>query len=158
MRRSDREITRIDELLSVMQRCDVCHIGLNAENVPYIVPLNFGVETHGEKITLYFHSAKEGRKLELVRSDNRASFVMDTARSLWANKDACRATMEYESVMGTGLVFFVSDPAEKERALSLLVAHYMGEEVFTINSAVTARTEVLKLEVETVTGKRNIKE
>ena len=44
MRRSDREITDEQELLQVISECDVCRLALNDEEVPYILPLNFGEE------------------------------------------------------------------------------------------------------------------
>ena len=47
MRRSDREITDEQELLHVISECDVCRLALNDEEVPYILPLNFGEEVSG---------------------------------------------------------------------------------------------------------------
>ena len=47
MRRSDREITDEQELLQVISECDVCRLALNDEEVPYILPLNFGEEVSG---------------------------------------------------------------------------------------------------------------
>ena len=46
MRRKDREITDVDEMINIMKKCDTCAIALNDEETgfPYIVPLNFGME------------------------------------------------------------------------------------------------------------------
>ena len=82
MRRKDREITDIAEIIGVMKKCDVCRLGLNDNGYPYILPLNFGMEVNGEKITLYFHSALEGHKVGLIQADNRASFEMDCGHEL----------------------------------------------------------------------------
>ncbi len=60
MRRSDREITDEQELLQVISECDVCRLALNDEEVPYILPLNFGEEVSGGRLYLYFHGAAEG--------------------------------------------------------------------------------------------------
>ena len=73
MRRSDREITDRNEILQVMERCDVCRLALNDGEYPYILPLNFGMEQAGEQIILYFHGATEGKKLNLIARDPRAS-------------------------------------------------------------------------------------
>lgn len=62
------------ELLEIMRRCDVCRLALNNEGYPYIVPMNFGLSVDEDKISLIFHSALEGMKLDLIRKDNRASF------------------------------------------------------------------------------------
>ncbi len=40
MRRSDREITDFQEIIAIMNRCDVCRLGLvDSNGYPYIVPL-----------------------------------------------------------------------------------------------------------------------
>ena len=63
MRRSDREIKNIEEIMAVMRQCDVCRLALNDDGYPYIVPLNFGFTEDDGKIELFFHSAAEGHKL-----------------------------------------------------------------------------------------------
>ena len=60
MRRSDREITDFQELITVMRGCDVCRLALHDEPYPYILPLNFGLEVDGETVRLYFHGANTG--------------------------------------------------------------------------------------------------
>ena len=42
MRRSDREIRDITEILAVIDRCKVCRLGFQDTNGVYIIPLNFG--------------------------------------------------------------------------------------------------------------------
>ena len=44
MRRADREIKEFDEMIQVIEKCDVCRIALNDEEYPYILPLNFGMQ------------------------------------------------------------------------------------------------------------------
>ena len=51
MRRSDREITDFQELITVMRGCDVCRLALHDEPYPYILPLNFGLEVDGETVS-----------------------------------------------------------------------------------------------------------
>ena len=72
MRRSDREVTDFGELIAIMEKCDVCRLGLNQEGYPYLLPLNFGMKVEGESVELYFHGADEGRKYELIEADPRA--------------------------------------------------------------------------------------
>lgn len=82
MRRNDREITNFEDILSIMEQCDVCRLALNDTDVPYILPLNFGMERKDEQIYLYFHGASEGRKYELLAQNNTVSFEMDCAHRL----------------------------------------------------------------------------
>lgn len=77
MRRSDREITDFQELITVMRGCDVCRLALHDEPYPYILPLNFGLEANGGTVRLYFHGADTGTKYDLIARNPNASFEMD---------------------------------------------------------------------------------
>ena len=102
MRRKDREVTDLSEIIEIMKNCDVCRLAMNDDGFPYILPLNFGMAVNGDKITLYFHSALEGYKVGLIRKDNRASFEMDCKHELQYFEDKGYCTMAYESVIGRG--------------------------------------------------------
>ncbi len=151
MRRSDREITTRSEIIEVMERCDVCRIALNGDGYPYILPLNFGMETDGEQITLYFHGAATGTKYDLIARDDRVSFEMDCGHALVSDFAARTCTMEYQSVIGTGRLELLPEE-EKLHALTVLVRHY-HKEGFPVDPAVMPHTVVMRLTVEQVTGK-----
>lgn len=151
MRRSDREIKDINEIIKVIEKCDVCRLALNDDNYPYIIPLNFGMQLINGKIILYFHGATEGKKYELIKKDKRASFEMDCSHRLVTDVDKGSCTMEYESVIGNGIVEILSE-TEKYEALCILMKHYHKED-FLFDKAVISKTTVLKLVVENITGK-----
>ncbi len=151
MRRGDREITDLQEQIAVMERCDVCRLALNAQEVPYILPLNFGMEVKGEQVILYFHGASEGTKHELIAMDNRVSFEMDCGHELILDDEKQTCSMTYESIIGRGLIETVPD-REKLHALECIMAHYRQEE-FPIPEAVIPATCVFKLIVSGMTGK-----
>lgn len=155
MRRSDREIKEMDEIIQVMEKCDVCRLALNDEEYPYILPLNFGMQTDNGQIILYFHGAREGKKYELIEKDNRVSFEMDCDHQLFTEEAKGNCSMAYESVIGRGRIEKVSDD-EKDYALGQLMKHYHKED-FLYNKAMVPQTVVLKLVVEYVSGKRRIK-
>lgn len=152
MRRSDREIKDINDIIQVMERCDVCRLALNDEEYPYILPLNFGMKTEDGQIVLYFHGANEGKKYELIAKDNRASFEMDCSHNLVTDISKGSCTMEYESVIGRGRIQMIPDD-EKYEALCILMKHYHKED-FAFNKAVMTHTTVFKLVVEQLSGKR----
>jgi hypothetical protein len=158
MRRSDREITDRNEILGVMEKCDVCRLALNdAEyGYPYILPLNFGMKADGEQIVLYFHGASEGRKYKLMAKDNRVSFEMDCGHQLVLDEASGNCTMNYESVIGRGRIEIAREE-EKEEALRILMRHYR-EEDFPYNKAVVPQTMILRLTVEEIGGKRRKKQ
>lgn len=151
MRRSDREIKEFKEIVSIMEKCDVCRIALNNNGYPYILPLNFGMKVEGDQIELYFHGAMEGTKYNLIAKDNRASFEMDCGHRLVTEIEQGNCAMDYASVIGQGYIEILSDD-EKYDALCILMNHYHQEE-FPFNKAIMPQTKVFKLVVEKVTGK-----
>lgn len=153
MRQKNREIKEFNEIIEVMKSCDVCRLALNDGGYPYILPLNFGMEVVDGKLNLYFHSALEGHKVDLIKKDNRASFEMDCRHQLQYFEEKGYCTMSYESVIGRGRIRIL-DEEEKMDALMKLMDHYhMGKEAY-FNPAAIPRTLVYVLEVEKITGKR----
>ena len=153
MRKSEREIKDMQDIVSVMRKCDVCRLALNDGDFPYIIPLNFGMTYEDGVIELIFHSALEGYKLDLIRRDNRASFEMDCGHQLQYFEDRGYCTFAYESVIGRGHITILDDDA-KAAALDELMRHYHGGEAVYYDSAALSRTTVYKLTVEKITGKR----
>lgn len=142
------------EIVGIVAKCDVCRIAVNGDDGwPYVVPLNFGYDVVDGVLTLYFHSALAGRKHELIAADNRATFEMDCGHELVSVRERGYCTMNYESVIGRGHIFYVEDEAEKAAALAAMTDRYHAEH-FEYNRAALPRTSVYKLVVESVTGKR----
>lgn len=152
MRRKDREITEEAQLREIMRRCDVCRVALHDEPFPYIVPMNFGVSGEGEPLSLYFHCAREGHKLDLLRKNRHVGFEMDCAHRLVAGRRACDTTMEYQSVCGNGLLEQCGE-WEKAAGLSRVMAHYCGEQPYEFDEKLLRQTTVLRLTVNTITAK-----
>lgn len=153
MRRKDREITEIEKIVDIMKKCDVCRLALFDEEYPYIVPLNFGVQFDGEKIELFFHGANMGKKLSLINENNKAGFNMDCSHKLITGDKACDYTMEYESVIGQGIITILSD-ADKIAALDSIMRNYSKDNNFEYNDNYVKAVTVFKLSVTGVTGKQ----
>ena len=152
MRRKDREITDFHEIIEIIKKCDVCRIALNDEEFPYIVPLNFGLDVEGEQVYFYFHAAMEGKKLELIEKDNRATFEMDCDHRFILYEERMSCTMGYASVIGHGYIENVAEEDQNE-ALKILMRQYHAED-FKFNTNMMKATTVLKMTVLDMTGKR----
>ena len=155
MRRHDREITDKNEILEIMNLCDVCRLAFKDGAYPYILPLNFGIEEKDGHIILYFHSALEGYKTELIKRDNRVSFEMDCKHELKYDEGKGYCTMAYESVIGRGRVEVLPDE-EKANALRKIMGHYHRSEDTYFSPAARPRTLVYMLMIEEMTAKRKI--
>ena len=151
MRRKDREITNKEDLIKVMEKCDVCRIALNHDGYPYILPLNFGMAVREDKVELYFHGALEGMKYELMARDNRAGFEMDCGHRLVMEEDKGSCGMEYESVIGRGHMDRVPDSEKYEGRCIIMGKCHKLEDPF--NKAAMPQTKVFKLVVESMEGK-----
>ncbi|MDR2070997.1 MAG: pyridoxamine 5'-phosphate oxidase family protein [Treponema sp.] len=155
MRRKDREVTGVENLLEIIQDCAVCRLGMADEGRPYVVPLNFGYEYRDDTLILYFHGAREGKKIDILKKNNYACFEMDTAHQPTRGDRACNYGFNYASIIGFGTVEFIEEKAEKVRALNLLMKHQTGEDRdFTYPEAGLQATAVYRLTAETFTGKR----
>ena len=87
MRRHDREVTDFNEMIRIIEKCDVCRLALNDGDDPYILPLNFGVELKDDRVILYFHGADSGKKYDLLAKDNRVSFEVDCSHRLVSDRE-----------------------------------------------------------------------
>jgi len=152
MRRKDREIVNIDEILEIVKKCGVCRLALIGEEYPYIVPMNFGFEYQDQQIIIYLHCANEGKKLELIKKNNKVSFEMDCSHKLIQGDTPCDCTMEYESVIGNGNIEIMHE--NKEKALTSLMKHYSNEESFNFSEKMLQVTNTLKITVKKITAKR----
>ncbi len=154
MRRKDREITDLNEIRNILSEASVCRLGFydkEADEV-YMVPMNFAWELCEGALTLYFHSAREGRKLDLLESRPRVSFELDCRHELVSHETPCEYGFRYACVMGTGEAALLTEPKEKARALSLLMEQQTGKPI-TVTEPMTASVAVICVTVKHYTCK-----
>lgn len=151
MRRKDREVTAPSEIAEIMSRCGILRLAMNTDTVPYILPVNFGMEPDG--LTLYIHGAMNGTKYEVLKMDSRASFEMDCSTELELNTEDHECSMTYESVIGWGVIDELTNENDKRHALKMLMKQYHAED-FPFSDGPLPRTRVLRLTVQQRTAKR----
>ena len=168
MRRKDREIKECDEIIDVLSRCKVLHLALISDGKPYAVPVNFGFAVHEsegqKKLTLYFHGAGEGKKLDAIKANPQVSFCAETSVEASGPQDAnaCKWTCFYESVIGFGTATLVEDPKERTAGLDTIMLHNgykipFGIKTIAYSAMALAHTAVVKIEIDEITGKRHLK-
>ena len=149
MRRSEREIKDREAIDAIIRQCLVCRLGLSDGEEPYIVPLCFGYD--GE--ALYFHSASDGRKIDILRKNSRVCFEFDIPEGMREAEEGCRWWIKYRSVIGFGTAEIVDDQEDKKKALGIIMAQYSGRKYVFPEDAV-ARTAVIKVAIARITGKQ----
>lgn len=155
MRRAERMVENEQQILEVLEECKVCRIGLNDNGRIYIVPLNFGYCYEQGKLTLYFHGASEGRKLDVIRGNSSVGFEMDGRHDLVEGKLACQYSYYFSSIIGNGSANIVEEQEEKSKALGLIMHHMTGREFreFETNKKLTETVTIIKLTAEEFTCK-----
>ena len=156
MRRSDREIVDSGKMDEIISRCHCCRLGFYDGEEVYIVSLNFGFCRQERNRHFYFHSAKEGRKIELITKAPKVSFELDTGYALQPGETACQHSARYQSVMGVGRVSLVEDAREKEAALQLIMQHNTGKGDWAFSPAMLDCVCVFQLEVEKISCKEHV--
>lgn len=154
MRRHDREVTDIHEIQTWFDDFDVCRLGFVDNKYAYIVPLNFGV-SFTPRFELYFHSAKEGKKINLMMQHPYVSFELDGRHRLIKAEQACNVSMSYISVMGQGVLEVIHDLNEKKEALLKIMEHNTHQKDWTFNEHSLERVFVYKLTVDSYSAKQH---
>ena len=152
MRRKEREITDIATIESIIRRSDTCRVALVDGDEPYLVAMNFGY-LNGDKPLVYFHCAPEGRKLDIIRKNNKAAFLFDTDHLLVGGEKACDFTMKYSSVAGKGILSVVTSNEERNLGMNCIMKQYTGNGDYSFSPSTFSRTTILKLEIQEMSGK-----
>ena len=150
MRRKRQQIDDIAELEEIIREAAVCRLALIDGGSPYIVPLSFGYRDNA----LYFHSAGEGRKMDLLRSHPEVCFELESRVEILKGKTACSWGVSYRSIVGYGRAVFVAGAGGKQRALDIIMAHY-SDDKFDYSKKDLDRTTVFKVVISSMTGKRS---
>lgn len=151
MRRSDKEIVDENVIIDIMTKSRICRLGFIDNGEAYIVPVGFA---YSEGV-IYVHSAHSGRKMDILKQNNRVSFEIEYYTEIIEGEKPCDWTMKYRSVMGRGTVVIENDAAAKKAGLDLIMRKYGAKGELVYDEAVLACMTLLKLTVESVTGKQS---
>lgn len=149
MRKKDREITDKGEIEQVLRRARTLRLAMCRDNLPHITPMSYGYADG----VIWMHSSPVGHKVEILKANPRVAFEVETDVEYIPALAACDYTVRYQSVVGHGTVQFVTDPAEKLAGLDLIMAHYSAGR-WEFPERIVAITTVLKLPIDSMTGKR----
>ncbi len=148
MRRKDRERDE-NFALAVADKCEYAVVSMvDTEGKPYCIPLS--IVRDGKYI--YFHCAKEGFKMDCLRSNNNVciSCVCNTKNV------PEEFTTEFESAIIRGKAFEVTENEEKIHALKLICLRYAESNMAEFEGAIERSlscTGIWKIEIEEITGK-----
>ena len=151
MRRKDKEVSELEQIEEIINGANICRLGLYDNGKVYIVPMSFGYANR----KLYFHSAKEGRKIEILKSNPNVGFEIDIDLGLVSHEVACDWSNKFKSVIGIGQASFVEDSNQKITALNIIMQNYSDAE-FQFPEGALSSTLVFMIDIEEMTGKQSI--
>ncbi len=148
VRRQERLLPE-EEALRLLKEGEYGVLSLTTPEGAYGIPISF-VWDGGNRI--YFHCAPEGRKLQAIDHSPKASFCIVGRTCV----QSAKFTTLYESVVVSGTVCTGLTAEERMHALELILDKYSpaDKEVGMKYAAGSfARTEIIRLDMEQVSGK-----
>lgn len=149
----EREITDLNEIIGILDRAKIVHVGMIDGNLPYVVPMNYGYIMENKKLILYLHGAKVGRKLDVIKNNPNVFIEIDTDIVPFEGVNACQYGVSYSSVMGEGVAEIVEDIEEKKQGLSVLMKTQTNKD-FVFSEKMVNVVSVIKITVSDFTAKR----
>ncbi len=148
MRKKEKEVKDIQEIESIIRKCQLCRLAMSVDNRPYIVPLNFGYKDNA----LYFHTGHYGKKIDLLNQNSNVSFEMDCDVELLPSDHACGWSSFYKSVVGYGAAELITDREDKIKALDIIMSQYT-EPPFTYKEGPLEKTCIIKVNITQMSGR-----
>lgn len=152
MTRREREVTDINKILEILDKAKVVHLGLVDGDEAYVVPMNYGYTYENDKLTLYLHGARRGKKIDLMKQHPKVFFEMDCDIVPFEGEVACKYGITYSSIMGKGRAEILENPEEKMQALTYLMKTQTGKD-FEFNEKLVSVVAVIRIDVTEFTAK-----
>jgi nitroimidazol reductase NimA-like FMN-containing flavoprotein (pyridoxamine 5'-phosphate oxidase superfamily) len=129
----------------------ICRLAIAENNIPYIVPVNYGYRNGA----LYIHSAPEGRKISIIEKNDMVCFEVESGVRMIPADSACGFSMAYRSVIGYGRARIIQDRSMKREALEIIMRQQTGSEGWSYSEDALGKTAVIKVEIESMSGKKS---
>ena len=150
MRRNDKEVVDQNVINAILNNSVICRIALFDDEFPYIIPMNYGYRDN----SLYFHCAQEGKKIDLIRKNNKVCFEIEQSHEILKDEISCKWTTKYRSIIGLGHMEIISDYHQKLDGLDVIMQQH-GKKENEYNSKNVDNIFVLKLNINSISAKQS---
>lgn len=152
MRRHEKEVKDKEYIEKLLTSSEICRLGLSHDNKPYVVPMNYGYSNH----KLYFHCAKEGKKIDYILGNPNVCFEIEGEHQLVDGGDvACKWSMHFSSIIGFGKASIIEEYDAKIEALNILMAQYSKDKNFQLTPKQVEAVAIIVVNIEEITCKRS---
>ena len=153
MTRREQQVTDINEIIEILEKSKVVHVGMIDGDEPYVVPMNYGYILEDGKPVIYLHGARRGRKIDAIKANPKVFYEMCCDITPFEGEVACKYGITYASIMGRGLATLVEDVEEKKKALSILMKTQTGKD-FQFEDKLTTVVSIIKIDTLEFTAKK----
>lgn len=159
VRRSDREVTDEAWIDAFLRGAAAGTLALASGDQPFVNTNLFVYDS--ARRALYVHTAHSGRTRDLISANPRVCFSAQQMGRLLPSAVALSFSVEYAGVTVFGCAAVVEDEAEAAAALQALLNKYAphlhaGVDYRPPVAEELARTTVIRLDIESVSGKRKV--
>lgn len=154
----ERKMRRIKQLLSEEDTKKILERGTNGvlalfgdDGYPYGVPISYSYLDN----KIYFHSSKEGYKIDAIRKNDKVSFTVIDKDEIVPKE----LTTYFRSAIVFGRVKIIEDDNQKREALIKFASKYSKDYPQKIKESIKAEWDtvlMLEIEIEHMTGKEAI--
>ncbi len=138
------------QAVQILREENIGRLAMCAGDYPYVIPLCYVYVRQ----CIYFHCGPAGKKLEMIRENNRVCFQVDRISKILPSDYPCKYSIDSRSVIAFGRVTEVEDDAEKLEALEALTGAFVRESpVNPISPDQAASVIVLKMNIDGMTVK-----
>jgi uncharacterized protein len=151
-RRHDRGFYDATTVHALLDSGALCHVAYVIDGQPYCTPTLYWRE--GSR--LYWHGSSASRMLRNLGAGEPACLTVTHLDSLVLARCGFNHSADYRSVMVFGHARLVSDPAEKERALVMMVDRFFPGRTAQLRQSTQQEikaTAVLAMEIERASAK-----
>lgn len=153
MRRNDRVLNDINSIEQIVSKCQVVRVAMCKDNIPYLVPLNYGYEFKNGELILYCHCANIGKKIDILEENPYVFIEIDNEKDVIKGNSPCEYGFEYFSVMSPGKVEFIHNIYDKVHGLNKLVEHYTSNNNNEFKNEVLNKVFLLKITCTNLSAK-----
>lgn len=153
MTRREREVTDINEIIQILEKGQVLHLGLCDKDQPYVVPMNYGYTYEDGKLTFYIHGALTGYKYDIIKENPKVFLSVESDVIPFEGKVACQYGTSYCCVMAKGTAVLVENIEEKKHGLSVIMKTQTKKD-FTFEDKLTTIVQVVRIDVAEFSAKK----
>jgi nitroimidazol reductase NimA-like FMN-containing flavoprotein (pyridoxamine 5'-phosphate oxidase superfamily) len=151
MRRREKKMG-VAEAKAFLEAAKVGRLALSVNDEPYVVPVIFVYFN----ATIFFHCAREGKKIDYISANARVCFEVDEFLEVKTADPPCNSTLTYRSVIAYGAAAFVDDVGEREAVLMRLMEKYGRTSHVPFDTKMLEQTVIVAINVDWLTGKQSV--